>query len=199
MLPRARLTSHSKTSGSRWVITPLWLHESWRSFLYTSSVYSWHLFLTSWASVRSIPFLSFIVTIFVWNVPLVSLIFLKRPPVFPILLFSSLFFIVHLLRLSYLSLLFFATLLSDGCVFPFLLCFLLLFFSRLFVRPPLTTTLPFCISLSWGWSPSLLPCTVKNLHPNFFRHSIRSKPLSLFFVTFTVQYKGFDLGHRWMF
>ena len=30
-------------SGSRWVITPLWLYGSWRSFLYSSSVYSCHL------------------------------------------------------------------------------------------------------------------------------------------------------------
>ena len=64
-------------SGSRSVITPSWLYGSWRSFLY-SSVYSCHLFLISPASVRSIPFLSFIVPIFAWNVPLVSLIFLKR-------------------------------------------------------------------------------------------------------------------------
>ena len=36
-----------------------------------------HLFLISSASVRSILFLSFIVPIFAWNVPLVSLIFLE--------------------------------------------------------------------------------------------------------------------------
>ena len=41
------------------------------------------------SSIRSIPFLSFIVPIFAWNVPLVSLIFLKRSLVFPILLFFS--------------------------------------------------------------------------------------------------------------
>ena len=52
-------------------------------------VYSFHLFLLSSASVRSIPFLSFIEPIFTWNVPLVSLIFLKTSLVFPILLFSS--------------------------------------------------------------------------------------------------------------
>ena len=40
--------------------------------LFCSSVYSCHLFLISSASVRSIPFLSFIVLIFAWNVPLVS-------------------------------------------------------------------------------------------------------------------------------
>ena len=34
MLPKAHLTSHSRMSSSRWVITPLWLSGSWRSFLY---------------------------------------------------------------------------------------------------------------------------------------------------------------------
>ena len=89
MVSKAHLTSHSRMSGSRWVITPLWLSGLWRSFLYSSSVYSCHLFLISSASVRSLPFLSFIEPIFAWNVPLVSLIFLKRSLVFPILLFSS--------------------------------------------------------------------------------------------------------------
>ena len=72
MLSKAHLTSHSKMFGSRWVITPSWLSGSWRSFLYSSSVYSYHLFLISSASVRSIQFLCFIEPIFTWNVPLVS-------------------------------------------------------------------------------------------------------------------------------
>ena len=55
MLPKAHLTSHSRMSCSRWVITPLWLSGSWRSFLYSSSVYSYHLFLISSLSVRSLP------------------------------------------------------------------------------------------------------------------------------------------------
>ena len=75
MFPKAHLTLHSRMSGSRWVITPLWLSGSWRSFLYNTSVYNCHLFLISHASIRSIPFLSFIVPIFAWNVPLVSLNF----------------------------------------------------------------------------------------------------------------------------
>ena len=45
MLPKAHLTSHSRMSGSRWVVIPLWLSGSWRSFLYSFSVYSCHLFL----------------------------------------------------------------------------------------------------------------------------------------------------------
>ena len=54
MLPKAHLTSHSRMSGSRWVITPPWLSGSWISFLYSFSVYSCHLFLISSASVRSL-------------------------------------------------------------------------------------------------------------------------------------------------
>ena len=92
MLSKADSALHSRMSGSRWVIIPSWLSGSWRSFLYSSSVYSYHLFLISSASFRSIPFLSFIETIFAWNVPLVSLIFLKRSLIFPILLFSSISF-----------------------------------------------------------------------------------------------------------
>ena len=52
MLPKAHWTSHSRMSGIRWVITPSWLSGSWRSFLYSSSVYFCHLFLISSASVR---------------------------------------------------------------------------------------------------------------------------------------------------
>ena len=74
-------------------LRPSWLHipgclalgEWWhhcgylgREDLFCSSVFSCHLFLISSASVRSIPFLSFIVPIFVWNIPLVPLIFLNR-------------------------------------------------------------------------------------------------------------------------
>ena len=52
MLLKAHLTSHSRMSGSRWVITPSWLSRSWWSLLYSSSVYSCHLFLISSASVQ---------------------------------------------------------------------------------------------------------------------------------------------------
>ena len=88
MPPKAHLTSHSRMFDSRWVTTPSWLSVSLRPFLY-SSVYSCHLFLISSASVRSLPFLSFIVPLFPWNVPSVSLRFLKRSLVFP---FNFLFY-----------------------------------------------------------------------------------------------------------
>ena len=56
MIPKAHLTSHSRMPGPRWVITPSWLSGSWRPFLYSSSVYSCHLFLISAASIRSLLF-----------------------------------------------------------------------------------------------------------------------------------------------
>ena len=73
-------------------------------FLYSSSVYSCHLFLIPSISVRSLPLLSFILPIFAWNVSLVSSVFLKWSPVFPVLLFSSISFHCSLKK-SFLSLL----------------------------------------------------------------------------------------------
>ena len=118
MLPKAHLTSHSRMPGSRFILS--WVSGLWRSVFYSSSVYSCHLFLISSASVRSIPFLSFIEPIFAWNVPFVSLIFLKRSLVFPILLFS--YSSLHcLLKKAFLSLL--AILWNSAflvpCLFPF--------------------------------------------------------------------------------
>ena len=110
-------------------------------------------------NICNIPFLSFIEPIFAWNVPFVSLIFLKRSLVFPILLFSSIS--LHwLLRKAFLSL--FALLWNPSFKWVYLsfsLCFLLPFFSQLFVRPPQTAILLFCISFScwWCWS---LSCTM---------------------------------------
>ena len=119
-------------------------------FWYSSYVYSCHLFLISTVSVRSIIFLSFIKPIFAWTGPLVSLIFLKRSLVFPNLLFSLFICIDHWGKLSYLFLLFIWTLHSDAYIFAFLLCFLLLFFSQLFVRPHQTAILLFCNYFPWG-------------------------------------------------
>ena len=122
-LPKAQLTSHSGMSGFRWETTPSWLSGSLRPFLYSSSVYSYHLFLISSTSVRSLPFLSFIVPIFSWNVPLISPIFLKRSLVFPILFFSSTSF-HKLLKKVFLSLLAILELcIQMGMFFPVFLAF----------------------------------------------------------------------------
>ena len=117
MFPKAHLTSHTRMSGSRWVTKPSWLSGSLKPFLYCS-VYSCHLLISS-ASVRSLPFLSFIEPIFGWNIPLLSPIVL-RSIVFPILLFSS---TLHCSLKGFLSL-FSGTLHSDGYSFPFLPCLL---------------------------------------------------------------------------
>ena len=140
-----------------WATELKWL--KWRSLL-CSSVYSCCLFIISSAPIRSIPFLSFIVPIFVWNASLLSLIFSKRSLYsFPFYHFPLFLWMDHLGRLSYLSLLFLGTLHSNGYIFPFLLCL-----SKLFVRPPQTAILPFCISFSWGW--------FTNLSPQFSRYCI---------------------------
>ena len=145
MLPKAHLTLHSRMSGSRWVTKPSWLSGSWRTFL-NSSVCFCYLFLLS----------SYVRPIFAWNVPLVSLIFLKRSLVFPILLFSSIS--LHWsLRKVFLSL--FAILWNfafNGFIFPFLF-WLSHLFSWLLVRPCQITILPFRISFSLRWSWSLPP------------------------------------------
>ena len=103
MLSKAHWTLHSKLSGYRWVI---WVIKSF-FFFFSSPVYSFHLFLISSTSVRSILFLTFIVPIFIWKFPLVSLIFLKRSLVFPILFFSSMSLYWSLRKAFLPSLLFF--------------------------------------------------------------------------------------------
>ena len=138
-------------------------------------------------------------SIFVWNIPLVSLIFLKRSLDFSILLFSSVS--LHWsLRKAFSSLLpIHGTLHSDGYVFPFLLCLSLLFFPQVFVRPSQTTILPFCITFSWGWSLSLPPV---QCHESL---SIVLKALNLTGLMPWIysslplyNHKGFNLGHTWM-
>ena len=89
ILPTADLTSHSRMSGFRWVITPSWLSGSWRSFF----VYFFCPFLPPLLSIfclclvhtNSVCYCGHLCI----NVPLTSLIFWKRSLVFPILLFSS--------------------------------------------------------------------------------------------------------------
>ena len=66
------------------------LSQSLSRFSYSSSVHSCYLFLISSASVRSLTFLSFIVPIFAWSIPMVSPIFLKRSILFTIYYFPLL-------------------------------------------------------------------------------------------------------------
>ena len=121
------------------------------------SVYSVYLLLISSPSVRSIPFLSFFVPIFAWNVPLVSLIFLRRSLVFPILLFSSIS--LHWsLRKAFLS--FLAIFWNSVFKWVYLSFSLLPLASLLYsaiCKASSDKHFAFCISFSWGWSWSLPP------------------------------------------
>ena len=197
MLPKAYLASHSRMSGSRWVITPLWLSELWRSFLYSSSVHSCHIFLVSFASVRSVQFLFFIVPIFAWNVLLLSLIFLKRPLVFPVLLFSSISFHWSL-RKAYLFLLFFETLHSDEYIFPFLLCFLLIFFSHIW-KASSGNHFTFLYFFFLGMVLITASCTMYE-PPSIFLQAVSLADLIPWIYLLLLLYncKGFELGHTWM-
>ena len=187
MLPKAHLTFHSRISSHRWVITPSWLSGSWRSFLYSSSVYSCHLFLISYASVRSIPFLSFIVLIFSWNVPLVSLIFLKRSLVFLILLFSSIS--LHWsLRNAFISLL--AILWNSAFKWVYLSFSPLPLASLLFTDICKASSVNHFAFLHFFFLGMVLitaSCTMSqtSIHSSSVILSIRSNPLNLF-VTSTV-------------
>ena len=152
ILPKAHLTSHSRMSGSRWVTTPSWLSGSWRSFLYSSSVYSCYLFLISSASVKSIywSISVFYQTHLCMKCSLGISNFFEELSSFPILLFYSIS--LHwLLKKAFVSLL--ANLWNSAfrCLYlSFCPCFPILFFSQLFVRLPQTAILLFCISFSWG-------------------------------------------------
>ena len=186
MLPKAHLTSHSRMSGSRWVITPSWLSGSWRSFLYSSFEYSCHLFLISSACVRSLPFLSFTGPIFAWNVPLVSLIFLKRSLVFPILLFSSIS--LHWsLRKDFLYLL--VILWNSAFKWVYLSFSPLLFASLLFTAICKASSYNhfafciFCFSLGMVLIPVSRTMSRTSVHSSSGIPSIRSSPLNLFLTS----------------
>ena len=74
MLPKAHLTHIPGCLAlGEWSHYRGYLGGSWRSFLCNSLVYSCYLFKIFSSSVRSMPFLSFIVPIFAWNVSFVLL------------------------------------------------------------------------------------------------------------------------------
>ena len=160
MLPKAHLTSHSRMSGSRWVMTLSWVSWSWRSFLYSSSVYSFHLSLISFTSVRSLPFLSFIEPIFAWNGPLISLVSWSDLYSFPFYCFPLFLCTDCWWRLSYLFLLFFGTLHSVVYIFAFLLCFSLLFFSTAICKASPDSHFAFLHFFSMGMVLIPVSCTM---------------------------------------
>ena len=128
MFSKAQLTSPSRMSGSRWVVTSSGLSRSWRSFLYSSSLSSCHLLLISSASLGPYYFCPLLCPtlheIFPWYLQ-----FSWRDLwSFPFYCFPLFLGIDHWGSLSYLFLLFFGTLHSNRYIFPFLLCLSHLFF-----------------------------------------------------------------------
>ena len=82
-------------------------------------------------------------------------------------------------------LLFFGTLHSNGYIFPFLLCFLLPFFSQLFVRPPQTAILLFLHFFFLGMVLIPVSCTMlcTSVRSSSGTLSIRPSPLNLFLTS----------------
>ena len=127
MLLKAHLTSYSRMSGSRWVITPLWLSGSIRSFLYSFM----YIPATSFWSLLLLLGLHHFCLFYVHHCMKCSFDisnFLEaigsRSPFCCFLLFLC---IVHWKRPSCLSLLFSGTLHAGEHTFPCLPCFLLFF------------------------------------------------------------------------
>jgi len=85
--------------------------------------------------------------------------------------------------ISYLSWLFFGTLHSNGYIFPFLLCFLLLFFSQLFVRPPQTAI--------WCWRRLLrVPWTARRSNQSILKEIRPGCSLEELMLKLKLQYFG---------
>ena len=129
----------------------------------------------------SIPCLSFIEPIFAWNVPLVSLIFLKRSLDFPILLFSSIS--LHWsLTMAFVSL--FAILWNSAFKWLYLIFYPLLFTSLLFTaicKASSDSHFAFLHFFSLGMVLIPASCTMSwtSIHSSSGTLSIRSNPLNL--------------------
>jgi len=161
--------------------------------------YSFQFFLISYASVRSIPFLSFIEPIFVWNFPLVSLIFLKRSLVFSILLFSSISLHWSLME-AFLSLL--AILWDSAFRWVYLSFSNLPFPSLLFsaiCKASSDYHFAFLHFFSLGMFLITASCTISgtSVHNSSSILSIRTNPW-IYLSHPLYNNKGFHLGHTWM-
>ena len=161
MLPKAHLTLHSRMSGSRWGITPSYYlgHEDLFSIvLCILAKYPLPL-LGPYHFVLYCAHLCMKYSLGVSNV------FEEISHLSHSIAFLCFFALITEEGFSYLSLLFFGTLHSNGYIFPSLLCLYLLFFSQLFVRPPQTTILPFAFPFLGDGLDQCLLYTVMNLNP----------------------------------
>ena len=197
MLPKAHLTSHFRMSGSRWVIALSWLSGPWRSFfLQFFCVFLPPLNVLCFCKVHTIYVLYFDHPCIKSSLGISN--FLEEISSLSHSIIFLFLCIDHWGRLSYLSLLFFENLHSNRYIFPFLLCCLLLLFSQLFLRPPQTTILPFCISFScdWFWSQPPVQCYEP---PSIVLQALCLPDLIpwIYFSLSLYNHKGFDLSHTW--
>ena len=182
MLPKTHLTSHSRMSGSGWVTTPSWLSRSSRLFLCSSSMYSFQLFLISFASVKSLPFLS------VYHAhPCMKCFFDISDFLEEIsILFCSIVFSIHwhcLLKNTFFSLL--AILWNSAFSWVYLSLSSLPFATLSSATCKTSSKQSLCLlakqslsfSLGWFWSCTLL---LSSVHSSSGTLPTKSNPLSLF-------------------
>ena len=197
MLLKAHLTLHSRMSDCRWVITPSWLSGSLRYFLYSSS-----LFLPPFLNIFCFCHFHTVSVLYCAHLCMKCSLtisnFLKKYPVFPILLFSSIS--LHWsLRKAFLSLLAILWNSAFRCLYlSFSPLPSLLFFCQLFVRPPQTTILPFYIFHSL----EMVLITASHTTSWTSVHS-SSGPLSglipwIYLSPPLYNHKGFYLDNNWM-
>ena len=126
-----------------------------KTFLFSSSVYSCHLFLISSASVKvfAVSALYTAHTCMKYSLDISS--FLEEISSLSHSIVFLYFFAFSLRKPSFISPCYSLELcIPLSIFFP---CLLLLYFPQLLVRPLQTTTLPSCISFSLGWFWSLPP------------------------------------------
>ena len=182
ILPKAHLTSQSRVSGSRWVITPSWLSGSLRLSMH-SSMYSCHVFLIFLLLLGAYHFCPLLCPslhkMFSWSLQF-SWDFSSSP------FCCSLFLcIVHFRRPSYLSLLFSGSLHSVGYIFSFLPCLLL--HSSAICKASSDNHFAFLHLFFLGMVLITASCTVSqtSIDSSSDTQSTTSNPLNLF-VTSTV-------------
>ena len=135
--------------------------------------------------------------IFTWNVPLISLIFLKRSLVFAVLLFSSIYLHCSFKTafLSLLAILWIST--FSWLWFPLSSLPFISFFSCLWSL--LRHHFAFLHFIFFGMLLVTVSCRM--LRTSVYRSSgtlsTWSNPLNLF-ITPLYNHKGFDLDHNWM-
>ena len=145
------------------------------------------------------PFLSFIVPIFAWNVPSVSLIFLKRSLVFPILLLS-LTFLHWSLREAFLSLL--AILWNSAFKWVYLSFYPLPFTSLLLLiicKASSDNHFAFLHFFFLGMVLITASCTMSLIFVRSSSGTCLSDLIPwIYWSVLLYNFKGFDLGHTWM-